>query len=563
MKSIIQTDFSGGLNLFVDRFRLADDEYGKAFNIRIRDGSPAPIKAPLEDNMRFSVDVNGVPHYLEIPGPLQGIYGFGTYALCFARGYAYYKDISATYWTKVTNLTLSITADYIYVQAVPATTITYGVKLNVADVIDGNTFDAGVSVYNSLVINGTTSGIIIQDGVSQPYFMWIGNSGLNVKRLGRYADWTMTNREYVPIGKQMAVLDGILFIVSPDGKQIFRSVSGRYLDFVVNVDVNGNKGGDAYTTSYAVSANIITALLPIKSGLLLVGTFDTSYPIEIDWNTLIFGEPTFNNTRSFHAGFVSQFCYAELLNDYSFIDIDGIRSFNALSALNNEGRDSVFSAKVGKLFDGIVQVSGLCCSAVVNNYAFYACKTTSGDVVLVYDLTTEKWVCLDNYTIGSIKMMAVINEALSPILYAITESSIYKLFSATNALEAHIELKTQVSGNGHVEYKLNNYRPIFDFGTTDVVARASEVANNREGKTLEHTFTFDVASVNYPVNYPIYWNTKPNVDNHRFNFAQHAKIAYKVGVNLSWIGNAKLIQSQLDLDEITRETPFKQQSRTP
>lgn len=563
MDPIVQTNFSGGMNLYSDDFRLSDGEYGEAFNIRTRGGSVSPIKEPLEDDQQFLLyDMSGNPHIYTIPGKKQGIYGFATYALLFADGKAYYKSIASIYWTYIANIHLDATVDYIYVQAVPVSPTTYGRELYDSDYVYGEYFFLGMKNRASIVVNGVPSGIVIQDGVTQPYFIWISGGVLNVKQLNTYSQWSLADREYVPIGKQMTVVDAILFVASPDGKEFYRSVSGRFLDFVVNVTELGDKGGDATTTSYSVSANEVTALIGVKSGLLLVGTVDGCYPLELNYEKAIFGEPTFNNTHSFKAGIVSQFSLVELINDYAFIDLDGFRSYNAVSQLNNEGRDSIFSLKVNKLVDGLTQISGNCSAIIFNNYAFFSCKTIYGYCFIVYDRLAEAWVCIDQYyLIEPIKMMALINEATSPVLFAITNSKVYRLFSGADFLESRISIRRAISGIGNVELKLDNFRPIFDQVKEDIDITVSEVVNNRIRNTIPRTITLVQSGMPYPIPYPVVFNTNDSVDDERFNFSQISVTGYKVGVDLSWQGEAKLIHCQYDVMPITFPTPMKQQAR--
>src|SRR5205823_6881184 len=189
-------------------------------------------------------------------------------------------------------------------------------------------------------------------------------------------------REYVPIGSLMAYLNGILFVVN--GNKIYRSVSGRPLDFVVNVDINGNKGGNADTVSYSVSSENITALKTLNSGQLFVGTLLNCFPIDLNYDSVIFQEPTFNNRAGMSVGIVNQQSFVDILGDYAWIDIDGLRSFNAVNQLTNEGRDSVFSQYVNSLFLNSVQ-GNLQASFVYRNHGYFAVKTTFGNVVLVFN----------------------------------------------------------------------------------------------------------------------------------------------------------------------------------
>jgi hypothetical protein len=112
----------------------------------------------------------------------------------------------------------SPTVDRVYAQAVPASTFNYQRKLNDATKIEGNTANQVVSTQN-IQINGTAAGLVVQDGVNQG---WIILPDATARRLQRYSQWTTTNREYVPIMKQMAYINGILFGVAPDGSTLLQ-----------------------------------------------------------------------------------------------------------------------------------------------------------------------------------------------------------------------------------------------------------------------------------------------------------------------------------------------------
>ena len=559
MRKEAQTAFSGGINLFHDDFRLGETEYGAAFNVRNRRGSLRTIFGPQEDPLNYTFIVEGVSYNGVITGKKQGCYGFGEYILLFAAGYAYYKHFTANVWQLIPSFKMDSNVSYIYVQDVPETRTSYNRVLQSANVINGTSADTRVNLVSNLLIAGVPSGLVVQDGINQPYFMYVDPSGVVLSRPTlTYDQWTMANREYVPIGLNMAVVDGILFIVAPDRKSIYRSVSGRMLDFVVNVTMSGDKGGNATTTSYACSALDITAIRKLKSGQLLVGTIDGCHPITINYDRTIFGEPTFKNPNSFSAGIVNQFSFAELLNDYTFIDKDGIRSYNAISAINDEGRNSLISAYIHKAIDGILQNNA--CACVFDNYAMFHVFSRYGYIVLIYDMLSEKWVSMDRFNLAPFKMFASVNNALGPLLYAITEDRVYILFGSQTALTASVTLKQCVAADAKIEYKLDKIRLIFDEITEDLVMAVKEVVDNRTNATIPRTRYYVDDPPPYPLTYPIYYNISNSNRKEVFNFKKLSKQGTKVGVEVSWTGDSSLMHCQFELDEITNEVPLKQQA---
>src|SRR6266496_3876628 len=314
MIDIIQNDFSGGLNLFTHDAALNPNEYGLAFNVLNRTTALEAIKDDLED--------------IHAPiGKKQGLFAFDKYLVLFNAGLCYYRNVDDEAWTQINDIYVDSSVDYIFAQAVPASTFNFKRVLSIPDQIDGTSTNTNVTVQ-PIEINTLNAGLVVQDGVNQPWFI---TPYAVASRLNRYSQWTLENRSYVPIMRQMAYINGILFGISPDKKKLYRSVSGRPLDFVVNIDINGNKGGDADTVSYAVSYDDINCIRPLNSGELLVATGRTCFPIELNYNKTIFQEPTFLNQKPISAGVVNQESFIDILGDYAFIDFDGLRSFNALS----------------------------------------------------------------------------------------------------------------------------------------------------------------------------------------------------------------------------------------
>src|SRR3990167_6702052 len=327
MDPLIQR-FSGGMNLFGEDIFLDETEYGTAFNIRIRSGAPTPTHNKILDAAAPS-------------GKKQGLLGFDQYLVLFVAGKAYYRRHSDIVWTQVSGgFQLDASVERIYTQAIPASTFNFTRKLNNADEdFFGSPVDT--KILPSLTTNsGSPAGLLCQDGINQAWIIFPDGTSRVTKT---YAQWTTTDREYVPIGKQITILHGKLFVAN--GREIYHSVSGRYLDFVVNVDENADKGGDATTVAHSVSYNLISALIATRLGNIVVGTTKESHIVELDYDNLMFNEPRFRNVKAFAANIVGQTAFVEALDDYVFIDNNGLRSFEAIKALGSEGENAIFSLK--------------------------------------------------------------------------------------------------------------------------------------------------------------------------------------------------------------------------
>lgn len=551
IKALSQLDFRGGINQLDPDYAIGVNEYVYGFNVRSRNNVVETIKAPVKE--------------LRAPaGRKQGLYGFDRYLLLFNQGSAYYKDTSlpltSQVWTYIPNLGLSPTVSRIYAQAVPATLTSYVRVLKDDDVVSGTTENPAAEQSNELVISGIPAGVVCQDGINQPRFIYIEGGVPICRRIQSYLEWNSTNREYVPVGAQMAYMNGILFVAS--GSTLYRSVSGRPLDFVVNVDIDGNKGGDASTTAYATSFNDITCLAAMNSGELFVGTLDGCYPISLNYSSTIFGEPTFINNRAFSAGVVNHFSFVDLLDDYAFIDLDGIRSMNAISQLQNEGRVSLFSQRLGNIFVDILQTTDTCSAFIFDNYAYISVNTVYGNIVLVYDTVRKAWISFDSYGIGSIRQFAATKLNINPELYAITENYVYKLFSSDEYLQATFHPASVISDDTNVAIKLASFIAVFKDSASESEVNALELPNDSKGASITQRFLDLMLGIEYPVTYPAMFNASGFIDVKTFNFENLSRFGFKTTALLTWASEAKLCKWQIDVDMDKSAAHLEQRARS-
>lgn len=546
-----QTDFSGGMNLFGELSALGPTEYGLAFNVRNRTKALKPVKNYILDDEAPS-------------GKKQGIYGFDDYILIFVAGFAYYRRRNTTGWTQVRDFLMSATADRIFVQAVPASTLNLTRALISNTAVNGTALNPGINL-TATVISTTLSGLVCQDGITQPFIILFDGS---CRPLQTYAQWSLAldKREYVPIGKQMALIDGILLLMSADGKQLYRSVSGRPIDFVVNIDASGDKGGDATTVAYSVDYNPATILKELNTGQILIGTSLQSHIIEFNYNSLVFGEPTFNAASGLDAGIVNQFCYVDVLGDSAFIDFNGLRSFNAVEQEKNEGRNSVFSANIDVLLANISQTDINSAAIEFDNFALFGVLSKYGYVIAVYDMKLSKWVCVDNLVGSSIKQFAVVSEFDALRLFAITgDDNVIELYSddAPTYAQASVQTPEFTSGDAAILTRLQKVRTVHNHDAVNDRVIVKPFVDSVGCDTQSHPLTTDATGIPYSVTYPVNFGISTGTSPILFDYTTDSKTGWRISAFIKWSSAARLVQLQVETVADTSNVSMNQQTKTP
>jgi hypothetical protein len=461
------------MNMAVDDSRLGDDEYSFAMNVRNRFGELTPVKRPLIIDTGFTANQR-----------FQGIYTVGDFILLFQSGHAKFKhrlsDTWVTLWDASTNSTLqmSANADFMYVQAVPGSTMNMERKSESATKAD----DPINLTYNSTAWVKTSAGIVVQDGENTPNLIIFSSSNqtaaISVRKCKSYTEWDATTREYVPIGKQMMFFGGKLYVIGADADgnftQIYHSVTGRPLDFVVAINNSGAQidaaeaNGGAGVVSYSVSYEAVTCMRPLNTDSFFISTRTSSYAVTPDYTRTVFGEPLFTKKYLFGASVVNQFSFVDVLGDFAFIDTEGLRSFNAVQQLRNEGRNSAFSLKVAKLLDDKSQSLTASAAITFDNYAFFAVQTIYGHGVLVFDSTLKKFVSFDNFTkdddttCAPIVQFTKIDSADAHELYAITSyGEMIKMWGGIKYSAAYVQTKAFNVGDSRVDQKPLTLRTLF------------------------------------------------------------------------------------------------------
>lgn len=587
-----QSSFSGGINLLLDDTRLpvsfkykegdspydiTYNQYRIGLNTRTRFDVCTPIKSSIVDQ--------------QAPvGIKQALVTFGNYLILFVEGDAFYRLNSISNWTQINGFLMSPTVPRYWTVAIPVNTTNYGRIGTLSNTTDSTLVDAALPISQINNISGTFGnipGLLVQDGVNQPWFIYIDNTGIvRARQTQTYAQWSYPldptsliltgpdNREYVPIGTFMEWFNGILFIVDAQYNNIYRSVSGRPLDFVVNIDEEGQKGGDATTTSYSVGVSGITAMMALPGNMLFVAAGGASC-FSVTLNTTpnaptIFGEYTFLRTVLFNANCVTERGIVNVLGDTVFIDANGLRSFNSVEQQLNEGRNSVFSSTVQSLFTGVFQnaminnqsVVGWCSAISFDNYAIFSVKTTLGYVLVVYDTINSVYASLDTLQLGNhaAKQFATVTiDSLS--LYAITDDDrVVQLYADNSFDQTLIRLGAVCSQEPEKEIKTRSVRVILSNITADMAITVSLFVNNR----FDQAYTTTIAYRPSPKLYDgllIGNDVGTQVTNLMFSFP-NASQGWKTFLVIAWTGGASLTDVSTMTNDLTPLQPPQTQAVT-
>jgi hypothetical protein len=637
-----QSSFLGGMSLLGDDTRLQPNQYRILFNSRNRYDK-------LDLILSSAIDKNAPP------GVKQEMVSFGNYLILFVKGKAYYKLYTDTNWAPIVGFAMDPTAPRYWTVGVPVAETNYFriAASNTISIPGGSSLQKFPSVQNPVNINnvrgaaqGNLPGLLVQDGINQPQFIFLDGNGFPVCRVTqRFDQWaigfndpgntlvtylytsatsTMPTdfREYVPIGKAMAFVDGILYIASVDGNLIYRSVSGRPLDFVVNVSnllattsttqlsivnylgfptpgywwfaggptaVQGpdtTKGGDATTTAYSVGAGPITVLRGMSDGSLFVGAGNANFSVAKNKTPnapTMFGEYTFLRTFLFNAVCLSDRAILDSLGDTRFISLTGIRSFNAVEQAQNEGRNSVFTATIqpaftisvgNGFFTSLVQDASFASCILFDNYELYAVNTIFGPAIAVFDTVNGVWTGFDVLQTNGKRVKQLVKIELTvQALFAITEDDqIYRLYVGpgvdtgevrtigvcSNILYANQNIRL---ANPKMEIKLQKVRVIINGIVGDCQCTVIPYVNNRLSQSGPL-----VKPIKYspPVKQSVGSNNLPDINTQLVNLlftTPAAEQGWKTFCSIKWTGGS-LTQFSFEMADQTPLNPLQSQGLT-
>jgi len=545
------SDFSGGMCRNTDPSGIADNEYALLVNGRNRYGNIAPIKGPR--NLTS-----------ELPAASkQGLYGFDSIMLVLQDGQAFARDFSQpdSVFQLIPAFHLNENVDTVYAEAVPASWQNVQRKLNEADDIKSD-----VALFSEVF--GTPAAVVCQDGVSRPQLIFSTGQARAAHDIGDWSNSELVGqdkREYVPIGKQMLYSsEGILYVVSPDGKELYRSVTGRPLDFVVAIDQNGEKlpsltsgKPEAARLSYKLDYATITCLkqigakprVPEEGEGFFVSTQKRSWIVYPNYATTLFGEPTFSNQNLFPTGAVNQFSFTDILGDSALITESGITSFNSILSVSNEGKNAPFHDKIFKIFElnGEQILQQTTAAITSDNYAFLAVDTVYGPVILVYDTLRQQFAALDVYpdVEGNVKQFAEVKYNGQRYLYFITtEGQLFEMF-AGDTLTAKLYPKEVMSKTAEEELIPRRVRVALDSIAEDGQLAVTVFTDSKAGTRDVQTFTAPEGDVEAaPIAFPFGASTEDNVKVKTFDIESPQK-GDRIGLYIELTGQAELHRIEL------------------
>jgi hypothetical protein len=518
-----QDDFSGGLDTRLDIAKTSDNSYALLMNGRVRRNVIAPVPKHLP---------------LDAPeGTKQGLYLAGSDLILFVDGRAYRADITTSpiIFYPVANWTnMSPTTPRIYAELVPATSNRFNRTGSPDTVV--KVFNNSLAVFPEALFcfDGTSQGqAILPSGVAA--------------ELGTYAQWTKDDPNYVPVGKLPAFCANKLFMVSPDGKSIYHSVSGRAHDFMVNIDVAGNAGGDASTVSQTVSYHDITALRAISSGAVLVGTLYSTHILELDYTQKQFGEPYLNPITLFPAGIINELSIIDVLSDTAFITQSGIHAFNVVEQAKRESNNFPFGAPIRGLLTNPVTDKAIIqedtCTGLYNDYALFAVNTIHGYGVVVYDTITETFHSLD-LSFGHVKQFAWTRLNGQERLFFIThENQLFEAFASTESAAARVYLGEWTPDTANEDLLITMVDLQFTACRTSGQCKISVFADSKLHESIVIECEAPGFNVNLPI--PIPFPDAKQVIPVGFQLRNSLR-AWKVGVLIEWNFDGKLSDISLD-----------------
>lgn len=578
MGEYYQRDFKGGLDLYSKDTDVAINGYVQLINARTRRGAVESINKSLD----ITYNLNG---------SFQGLYGVGSVWIAFCAGNAFYMPVGGTQWFQVPFFSMDADVDYIYAQAVPGATNNFLRQAVLTQQVndDGTVSNivnsaGGIIKTTPLSVQGLPGGIVVQDGSNQPWLLTydVDNNNVTARVLGNYSQWdntgtTSNNMEYVPIGRQMMFLNGILFIQAPNGYTVYRSVSGSPLNFMVNVDQNGNKQptedlGGASTVSFAMDFDTITCLVPFASSIpdsFILATALNTYCLNLDFNTTIFGEPTFDKQFQLQVGMVNQFCITDSNGDTPIIDFNGVKLFNSVQQLKFRGNNDPRSKNISQLLQGITQ--NIACCTSFDNCNLFSLNTTQGYLVAVYDNIQQLWVSVDvnESTISGIKMYAQATLPGEQFLACGTQNGrVFLVYGDANddpsiSREcAYLISRAFVSGDYNAygnfvpgpltnRHRTNFVKVTVYTPTVDDNFTIQEYVDYERGQILSQPVPAIISGINYPIRPPVMANSKKRTQDIAFTLNQ-GQDGYKLQYILSWQSDLRLERFDVNSADINK-----------
>ena len=520
---ISQLDFSGGMSALTDVTKPQEATYRLGFNLRLRKNAIEPafrhrrIDSPV--GLHQAAFANDNTLGLIVAGSVYKVKL--DQDVCIAQG-----------GTGV----ISSTADRVYHKAVPAP----------SNWVVNSQYQPTLSVAEEC--------IVVQDGINQPTLIF---SDFSHRPAQTYDAWTYEDPEYIPIGTFMSYSGRKLFIAN--GAKIYQSVSGRPLDFVLNIDNNGNKQGTADTTHLAVTAARLTAIVPSQTSGLVVFTRYNSYSLEPEYQLpTIFGEPQYIPSDLFPVGAVNDLAFAFVNGESLFISPAGIQSFNQVLQVQRASNNTPYGAKI---VDYLIRPIESTATIMVEDYTFIAVNTVFGPAVLVHDNVLNAFVGFD-LTLGIVKEFATIEDAGLTRVFYITANALYEIpLRSGSKASAAVYFGEFSTGESDKQLKIADvhlgFNNIRSTGQIDVQLWTDKILfeDMRQAKQLNYTAGGDLNLLSIvPQRLPIAVDMESATVS--FDYC-NSKFGYTSGVMVTVGADARLVSATFiaETKEVSSSTP--------
>ena len=500
MSTLNISEFRGGIQSNFDSTKLPQGSYFVGINLRNRRNIIEPIRKPVN-----------------LVGPVglkyQNLSGFGQYLLMFVDGQGYYFDTSLANgeWNPIQGAVLDPNVQDIDVCAVPVS------SMNLKRKGEPSTVERVKPI-----IKGSVAGALAMDGKTQPVFIEPTLGGVIGRRAQDYDQWTLdyndqrqliygTTQEYVPIGRFPFVINRKTYMMGFDiaGRLtlMFSSVSGRPLDFVINIDAQGNKSGDATTVAESFAYDEVRALFPGMTtvGGLILCTDSATFVISPNTQPqdLMFAEPTYTSTYVFESGAVNNRSFVEVNGAATFIGPKGIQRFDTVAQIGTESNNVPFAREIAQFLSPRPQ--SRTCAIKFDDYAFYAVDTIYGPGVAVYDMTNESWASIDLYHgMGKIVQFARTFIPGSRRLFAITDrNEIWELFASQEFEVPRMYIGDIASGDAAVAQQVSSVALLFSRTIQEFDVQIEHYYNRRLISTdNQHIVVNESDDLQFPVQVP-------------------------------------------------------------
>lgn len=514
--------FTGGMVSILTKSNLGLNEYALLLNGRVRTDTVVPVRRP-----RRVAQAPNARRY-------QGFEAVDNFLVLVADGLIYYQDASNSEqnsFVLIPGVALNPDATKAYLAAVPPSSLNYVRKASTPN-------EAGTDIMLTTRIDGSVACLVAQDGQTQPIIILPNGTA---RQAQSFNQWNQDNREYVPIGQQM-LWDGSVFYIASNFV-IFRSVTGRPLDFIIPVDTNGNKispesVGGAGAVSLAPVSERITGLKQLITGEILVSTSKYSFTLSKSANTFVFAEPIYN-VKPLSTGLVNNECFAQILGDSTLIDTQSVKSFDAVQVLQRAAVFANFTRNISSLF--VAQVNPACVSFAT--YGYYLVDTIYGRGILVYDEVLGKFVSLDLFDeLTTATQLRVIDTGAGQKLFFITENALYE-YGAGDFIEAQIDLSevqvTDIKKQLVTTFINVIFENINSSGTVTVTPTVNGI--NLASKQAEL----------------VYASGDDRTQVKTFSYSLEHIRGSQLGLRISWNFDAELSTAQLTYDQPTQQIPLR------